>query len=313
MARHDHHHGPLDRGRDNRRRLALTLTLAAGYMAAEVVGAWYTGSLALLADAGHMLSDVGALSLALFASWISSRASGQRWTYGLARAEILAALLQGAVLVTVAVLIVSEAIERLGQPPVVFGPAMLAIATGGLIVNLIGLRILERGRHDNLNIRGAWLHVLSDALGSVGAMAAGFAIWRFQWYWADPAASLAISALVLVSAWNLLREAVDVLMEAAPRHLDLQQIETALGGLAGVARVHDLHVWTISGGTACLSCHLVVAEERQAVSLLSEAYLLLGNRFGIDHATVQIEPEDFAGQTPRSLCAGGCEAAEESA
>jgi cobalt-zinc-cadmium efflux system protein len=148
--------------------------------------------------------------------------------------------------------------------------------------------------------------VLSDALGSIGAMTAAVLVWSFGWYWADPAASLAIVGLVLLSAWHLLREAVDVLMEAAPRGLDLQRVEGELAGLPGVRRVHDLHVWTIGSGEVCLSCHLVVADAGDATALLSDAYRLLGSRFGIDHATLQIEPEGFAGQTPRSLCAGAC-------
>jgi len=302
---HDQRGGAAQAAAANRRRLTLALCLAAVYMVAEVVGGLLTGSLALLADATHMLSDVAALSMALLASWVVTRPSGLRWTYGLARAEILAALAQGAALVAVAVLIVLEALERLADPPAVLGPGILAVASGGLLVNLVGLWVLGAGRHENLNIRGAWLHVLGDALGSVGAMIAGFLIWRFGWQWADPAASLAISALVLVSAWHLLREAVDVLMEAAPRHLDLEQIEAALAGLPGVRQVHDLHVWTIGNGEISLSCHLVAAGEGSD-GLLSEAYLLLGSRFGIDHATVQIEPPRFAGQTPRSVCAGAC-------
>jgi cobalt-zinc-cadmium efflux system protein len=302
-----HHHAHRSTGSAaNRRRLTAALVLAVSYMAVEVAGGLYTGSLALLADAGHMLSDAAALGLALFANWIASRPSGLRWTYGFARAEILAALAQGAALVAVAALVSMEALERLQDPPEVLGPGMLAIATGGLLVNLIGLWILNAGRRSSLNVRGAWLHVLSDALGSVGAMLAGFLVWRFGWRWADPAASLAISVLVLLSAWNLLRDALDVLMEAAPRGLDLQQIQSALADLGGVSRVHDLHVWTVGGSELCLSCHLVVADAEARPQLLSDAYRELGSRFGIDHATVQIESESFAQQTPRSVCADGC-------
>ena len=302
---HDHHHHhAADAGVANRRRLAITLVLAASYMGVEVVGGLWTGSLALLADAGHMLADVAALALALFASWIASRPSGARWTYGLARAEILAALAQGAALLAVATLVVLEGLERLSAPQPILGPGMLAIASGGLVINVVGLWILNAGRQDNLNVRGAWLHVLSDALGSVGAMAAGFLVWRFGWLWADPAASLAISSLILVSAWHLLREAVDVLMEAAPRHLELHQIETALSGLPDVVRVHDLHVWSIGSGEVSLSCHLVVEKEGNGTELLSRAYRVLGERFGIAHATVQIEPVDFEHETPRSICDG---------
>jgi cobalt-zinc-cadmium efflux system protein len=298
---HDHGHKGQDRHR-NRRRLGAALLLAAGYMGVEVVGGLWTGSLALLADAGHMLSDVAALALALFASWIASQPSGARWTYGLARAEILAALVQGALLVAVAILVVLEAVERLGQPTPILGPGMLLVATGGIVVNLAGLAVLESGRHESLNVRGAWLHVLSDTLGSLGAVVAGFLVWRFDWLWADPAASLGISALVLFSAWHLLREAVDVLMEAAPRHLDPGEIETALMELPDVVRVHDLHVWTIGSGEISLSCHVVAKEYAAGTELLALAYRVLGQRFGIDHATLQVEPEDFEHETPRSVC-----------
>jgi len=299
-------HGHAHAGQANRQRLGIALALAAAYMAVEVVGGLITGSLALLADAGHMLSDVAALGLALFASWMAGRPSGRRWTYGLARVEILAALAQGVALVLVAVLVGIEAIERLGAPREVMGAGMLMIAAGGLAVNLAGLWILSPGRKSSLNMRGAWLHVLSDALGSVGAILAGALIWAFGWSWADPAASLLIAALIVFSAWHLLRDAVDVLMEAAPRDLDPDQIEQALSELSGVAQVHDLHVWSIGSAGVSLSCHLVDENDPLNPELLSDAYLLLGDRFGIAHATIQIEPKRLAGETPQSLCAGGC-------
>ncbi|MCH7706845.1 MAG: cation transporter [Myxococcales bacterium] len=299
-------HGHAHAGQANRQRLGIALALAAAYMAVEIVGGLITGSLALLADAGHMLSDVAALGLALFASWMAGRPSGRRWTYGLARVEILAALAQGVALVLVAVLVGIEAIERLGAPREVMGAGMLMIAAGGLAVNLAGLWILSPGRKSSLNMRGAWLHVLSDALGSVGAILAGALIWAFGWSWADPAASLLIAALIVFSAWHLLRDAVDVLMEAAPRDLDPDQIEQALSELSGVAQVHDLHVWSIGSAGVSLSCHLVDENDPLNPELLSDAYLLLGDRFGIAHATIQIEPKRLAGETPQSLCAGGC-------
>jgi cobalt-zinc-cadmium efflux system protein len=303
----DHDQGPHSHGRDATRwRLGLALALAATYMVAEVLGGLFTGSLALLADAGHMLSDVAALALALFASWVASRPADNRWTYGRTRAEILAALAQGVALVAVAVLIVFEAIERLGAPHEVKGGWMLAIAGGGLAVNLAALAVLNAGRHQSLNVRGAWLHVLSDALGSVGAMIAGALIWAFGWQWADAVASIAISLLVLWSAWHLIREAVDILMEAAPRHLDVDDILAALSELAAVRSVHDLHVWSVGHGQVALSCHVVVPSDGQSTPLLTEVYTLLGTRFGIDHATIQVEAQDFAGETPRSVC-GACQ------
>jgi cobalt-zinc-cadmium efflux system protein len=306
---HDHEHdgsGAHRAAGATRRRLALALGLAAAYLVAEVAGGLLTGSLALLADAGHMGSDVAALSLALFAAWVASHPADDRWTYGRSRAEILAALAQGVALVAVALLIAVEAIERFRSPQPVAGGGVLVIATGGLIVNLAALAILGDGHQHSLNLRGAWLHVLSDALGSVGAMIAGLCVWRFGWLWADPAASIAITALVLVSAWTLIREAVDVLMEAAPRGIDVDGVRRDLGALAEVRSVHDLHVWTLGHGRVALSCHLVVARVEGCELLLTDAYTLLGNRHRIDHATIQIEPESLAHESPRSVCALAC-------
>jgi len=298
---HSHGHGA------TRTRLSIALALSFTYMLAEAAGGLFTGSLALLADAGHMLSDVAALALALFAAWVALRPSGLRWTYGRARAEILAALAQGVALVAVAVFVVLEAVERLGAPQPVMGAGVLAIATGGLLINLISLAILAKGKDDSLNVRGAWLHVMADAVGSVGAMLAGALVWGFGWYWADPAASLLIAVLVVWSAWHLIREAVDILMEAAPEGLDPDAILEALCGMTGVRSVHDLHVWSLGSQQIALSCHVVVTSDSGSTSLLSQAYNLLGTRFGIDHATIQLEPESFANENPRSICGGSCE------
>jgi cobalt-zinc-cadmium efflux system protein len=306
MAGHGHDHAGAHRGAGTRKRLTLALVLAATYLVAEVIGGLWTGSLALLADAGHMGSDVAALSLALFAAWVASHPADDRWTYGRSRAEILAALAQGVALVVVVLLVAAAAVARFGAPHPVAGASMFAIATGGLLVNVAALAILGDGREHNLNVRGAWLHVLSDTLGSVGAMLAALCIWRFGWLWADPAASLAIAALVLASAWQLIREAVDVLMEAAPRGLDVDGVRRDLGALAGVRSVHDLHVWTLGHGRVALSCHLVVARVEHSELLLTDAYALLGNRHRIDHATIQVEPESLADASPRSVCALGC-------
>jgi cobalt-zinc-cadmium efflux system protein len=312
MPAHDHvDHAGAHRSPSAGRRLALALGLAAAYLVAEVVGALWTGSLALLADAGHMGSDVAALSLALFAAWVASHPADDRWTYGRSRAEILAALAQGVALVAVVLFVAVEAIARFGAPHPVAGAGMLAIATGGLLVNLAGLWILGDGHEHSLNLRGAWLHVLSDALGSIGAMLAGLCIWQFGWLWADPAASLAIAALVLASAWQLIREAVDVLMEAAPRGLDVDTVRRDLGALAGVRSVHDLHVWTLAQGRVALSCHLVVARVDRSEALLTDAYTLLGTRHRIDHATIQVEPESLADASPRSVCALACDPRSE--
>lgn len=301
-AGHAHHHGHHHGGGSavNRRRLALTLGLAATYMLAEAVGGWLTGSLALLADAGHMLSDAAALGLSLFAMWIAQRPPTPKRTWGYYRTEILAALINGATLLALSVWVVIEALDRFRSPSEVDAPVMMAISAGGLVVNLIGLRILSGGRDESLNIRGAWLHVLTDALGSVQAIAAGALIWAYGWQWADPLASILISLLVVYSAWHLLRETVGVLMEGTPSHIDLDDVRNTLAGLPGVEGVHDLHVWTITSGMVALSAHLVVEAEAGSRSLLRTVRTALHDRFGIHHATVQIEAED---------CEVGCEEA----
>jgi cobalt-zinc-cadmium efflux system protein len=277
----------------NRSRLAIALGLAAAYMVAEAVGGWLTGSLALLADAGHMLSDVAALGLSLFAMWMARRPPTPRRTYGYHRLEILAALANGATLGAISIFVLAEALQRLREPPAVAAPAMMGIATGGLLVNLAGLWILRRGRDENLNVRGAWLHVLTDALGSVQAIAAGLLIWAFGWYWADPAASVLIALLVIYSAWSLLREATAVLMESAPAHMDVDEMRDAMMGIPGVLEVHDLHVWTITSGLESLSAHVVVREDCYNCDFLAAIRSALHDRFGIHHMTVQIETEAF--------------------
>jgi len=289
---HAHPHAHAQRAHDQS-RLAAVLALSALYLVAEVVGGLVTGSLALLADAGHMLADVGALALALFAFWLAERPAGAARTFGWRRFEILAALANGLVLALVSVGVAIEAIERVQAPRPVLGLPAFAIASGGLAVNLLGMALLRHGRERSLNLRGAWLHLFGDALGSVAAMASGLAIWAFDWRVADPLASLAIAALVLRSAWALLRETVDVLLEAAPGHLDVDELRGALVAEPGVVSVHDLHVWTITSGMISLSCHVHSAPDGDDHALLARLQGLLRQRFAIHHATIQIEPEGF--------------------
>lgn len=290
---HHHHHGGSSRGR---RPLALTLGLVTVYMLAELVGGWLSGSLALLADAGHMLSDAAALALSLFALWIARRPPTPRKTWGYYRIEILAALANGATLVAISVFILLEAFERFRAPAPVNAPLLMAVAAGGLVVNLIGLQLLSGSKDDSLNLRGAWLHVLTDALGSVQAILAGALIWGFGWTWADPAASVLIALLVIYSAWHLLRDTVGVLMEGAPRHIDVDEVRDCLAGLPGVVEVHDLHVWTITSGMESLSAHVVVADGLPPCDMLTTVRSTLHDRFGIHHLTIQIEPEEFEEQ-----------------
>lgn len=262
-------------------------------MLAEAVGGWLTGSLALLADAGHMLSDVASLALALFALRVAERPATESHTYGFHRVEILAALVNGATLLALSVLIALEAVERFRQPPEIDAPWMMAIAAGGLVVNGIGLFVLHGGRDASLNLRGAWLHVMMDTLGSVQALAAGGLILWLDWRWADPVASLLIAVLVVISALSLLRDTVAVLMERAPSHIDVEEVRASLLAESEVEGVHDLHVWTITSGFVALSAHVVAPEP--PASLLGRLQDLLQQRFGIGHATLQIEPEGMHG------------------
>lgn len=296
-----HAHAPVhahDARAHDRRRLAWVLALSALYLVAELVGGLFTGSLALLADAGHMLADVGALALALFAFWLAERPSSAARTFGWRRFEILAALANGLVLGVVALGVGFEAVERVQAPRPVLGLPAFAIASGGLAVNLLGMLLLRHGRERSLNLRGAWLHLLGDALGSVAAMTAGLLIWAFDWRVADPLASLAIAGLVLRSAWSLLRETVDVLLEAAPPHLDVDELRAALLAEPGVASLHDLHVWTITSGMVSLSCHVHCTAEADGHAVLVRLQQLLRQRFDVHHATLQIEPAGFEEAAP---------------
>jgi cobalt-zinc-cadmium efflux system protein len=287
---HDHHHHARSASKT---RLVLALVLAGSYMLAEAVGGWWTNSLALLADAGHMLSDVAALALSLAALWIAERPADSKRTYGYYRAEILAALVNGAALGAISIYIFVEAARRLTEPPQVLGGWMLAFAAGGLAVNLAMLANLSGGKSESLNVRGAWLHVLTDTLGSIGAIVAATLIWLFRWNWADPAISIAIGLLVIYSAWHLMLESAAVLMESAPRGIDVDQVRDAMVSIAGVLAVHDLHVWTITSGFDALSAHVVVSDGQPSGPLLAELRASLHDHFGIDHITIQIEPEGF--------------------
>ena len=264
-------------------------------MGVEVAGGWISGSLALLADAGHMLSDAGALALALLAMRFARRPATSHRTYGSYRAEILAALVNGATLVAVAAFILVEAVDRFRHPPEVQGGLMLAVACGGLLVNGLGLVLLHGGRDASLNMRGAWLHVLTDALGSLQAIAAGALIAAFGWRWIDPLASVLIGLLIVYSSWSLIRRSVDVLMENAPGHIDVDQIRSALQALPHVTGVHDLHVWTIASGFVALSAHVVVNRGRDQDAVLQAARAMLAERFGIRHSTIQVDRDPNCG------------------
>jgi cobalt-zinc-cadmium efflux system protein len=260
-------------------------------MLAEAAGGYWADSLALIADAGHMLSDAVALALSLFASWIAARPATSQHTFGYYRAEILAALANGSLLIAITIGVFIEAARRLGAPQPVEGPLMLGIAAGGLVVNLVGMAILHSGKSESLNMHGAWLHLLTDALGSVAALVAGGLIWFFGWYAADPIASVLIGILIIYSSWHLVMQAISILMESTPGHLDVDAVRNAMLSADGILEVHDLHIWTITSGMESLSAHVVLATGFETYEALDRLRNLLHEQFGIDHITIQIEPE----------------------
>jgi cobalt-zinc-cadmium efflux system protein len=269
-------------------RLTTVFVLTAVFMVVEAVGGWLAGSLALLADAGHMLTDVGALGLTLLTAWIARRPADQNKTYGYLRWEILAALVNGAVLFGLAGWVVVEAIGRIHQPAPIRGGLFLGVAAAGLAVNGLALALLHRDHHDHLNIRGAYLHVLGDLLGSVGAVTAAVIVLLTGWTLADPIVSVVLSLLILVGAWRLVRESTDILLEAVPGHISMPEVERRMRGLPGVTAVHDLHVWTVANGIVAMSGHAVVPDLDAHPGVLSGIRDTLAE-LGIRHVTVQLE------------------------
>jgi cobalt-zinc-cadmium efflux system protein len=290
MATHEGHgHARATAASRSRPVLALTLALTCAFLVVELAGALWTNSLALLADAGHMLTDAGALGLALFATWIAARPPTPAKTYGYYRAEILAALVNALVLLGVAGFILFEAWQRLREPAAVLAGPMAVVAALGLGVNLVCAWLLHRGAAGSLNVRAAYLEVLSDALSSLATLVAAGVVLATGWTGADPIASAAIALLIVPRTWSLLRQAVNVLLEGVPAHLDLGEIEAAMCAVPGVRRVHDLHVWTLTSGREAMSAHVVVDDVRESERLLEVLHAVLHARFGIDHTTVQLE------------------------
>lgn len=272
--------------------LKLALAVTGGYCVVEFVGGLLTNSLALLSDAGHMLSDVTAMALSLFAAYVATLPVTSQKTFGYYRAEILAAFLNGLALWLVAGIIFREAYYRFFSPPEVQGQGMVLIAGVGLAVNLFTVWLLHGSHQGSLNIRGVFLHVLSDALGSAGAILAGVIILWTGWYWVDPVTSALIGVLILGSSFGLVRESVDILMQATPRHLDLSEVQRALEQVPGVTRVHDLHIWTLTSGLFTLTAHVVVSSVCDHHALLNALEHTIQERFGINHTTIQLEPQD---------------------
>ena len=276
----------------NSKNLLVVFVLTVLYMIAEYLGGLYTNSLALIADAGHMLGDVGALGLSFFALWISKKPAPIDRTFGYFRAEIIAAFINGIALVAIAVAIFFEAYSRIIYIQKVSPLIMIFIATGGLIVNIIGVFMLHQGSKENLNIKGAFLHIIGDLLGSIGAIIAGLLIYYKDFYLADPIISIIIASFVLYSSINLILSTLQIFMEAAPKHIDIKKIKEQILNINNVEAIHDLHVWSISSNYISLSVH-VVSNFQNNEQILHEINNLLIEKFNILHSTIQIEPKDF--------------------
>lgn len=289
---HDHHHHAQEAGIGGReRKLLFAFVLTAGMMVAEAVGGWWSGSLALLADAGHMLVDAAALLLALFAARMAQRPADARRTYGYGRMEVLAGFVNALTQFVLVGFIAYEAIVRFFKPVEILSGVMFGVAVVGLLVNLIVLRSLHDHAHDDVNIGAASLHVLGDLLGSVGAVLAALAVRWLGWNWADPALSLLVSLLILNSAWHLLRRSTHILLEGVPEGMDPHEVETVLRGAdTSIRDVHHLHVWQLASGSRMATLHLELHDRDDDARALAAVNHTLLERFGIRHATVQIDP-----------------------
>ena len=295
---HGHHHSHAREG--NKKGLAIAFIITAGIMLLEFFGGLLTNSLALLADSGHMLSDAGSLALSLVAIWFAARAASPKKTYGYYRFEILAALFNGGTLFVIAGMIVYHAYGRFFEPQTVASGSMIIIAFIGLAANLLSAWFLiSKGDvKDNVNLRSAYLHVLGDALGSVGAIIAGIVMYFFDWYVADPIISVVVALLILKGAWGIIKQTIHILMEGTPITIDQQEVKQTLEAIEGVINVHDLHVWTITSGLDSLTCHLLIEDNQDEQRILQQAIQQIEKQFKIMHTTIQIEKSDLQHATP---------------
>ena len=276
-------------GQADKRALAIVLGFTTLFLGAEVAGGLLTSSLALLADAGHMLSDVLSLGLALFAVWLADRPVTPNKSFGYKRAEILAALFNGVTLVAISIWIFIEAYRRIEEPPEILGGWMLVVAVFGLLVNVAGAVILSRSGEESLNVQGALRHVIADVLGSLGAIVAAGIIILTGWRYADPLISILIGLLVLGSSWKLLRDSVNILLEQTPRGIDAREVGGRMAGTEGVVEVHDLHIWTITSGFPALSAHVLVGRDENCHARRRALEELLAREYGIEHTTLQVD------------------------
>lgn len=284
-------HAPRPR-QESKNRLTIVLAMTGTFMLVELFAGYYTHSLALIADAGHMLSDVASICLALLAIWFAARPPTTGKSYGYYRTEILASLINGVLLIVVALGILFEAWRRIGSPPEVSTGPMLAVATAGLVINLISIKLLHAVQHDSVNVKAAYLEVLSDLAGSAGVLIAALVIMFTGWQIADPLVSAAIAVLIVPRTWLLLAEATNVLMEGTPGHIDADKLRETLLAVEGVVDVHDIHVWTITSGLEAMSGHVKIRAGASAKATLAEVTRIARLDFGIQHSTVQIEQEE---------------------
>jgi cobalt-zinc-cadmium efflux system protein len=288
----DHtHHEALVAGKQAAARKALWIAfgITFSFFFVEAAAGFITGSLALLADAGHMLTDVSSLAMALVANWFSSRAATHKRSYGWQRLEIMAAFMNGLALLMISLYIASEAWQRFSAPPPVQGGVMLVVAAGGLLCNVVSAFVLFRASEGNLNVKAAFFHVLADMFGSVGALVAGFAVLTFGWMIADPIIAVFISLLVLASSWGLIKESGSILLQSTPGHIDPKLLEQDILAVAGVQQVHDLHVWTMTSGYLVLTVHVVVENDADGDDVLHRVNEMFEHNWGIHHTTVQLE------------------------
>jgi len=291
MTGHDNHHAHRI---EDRRRLIAVLALTTTLLVVEAVGGWLTNSLALLSDAAHMLTDVAALALGLFAIWFAMRPPTPKNTYGFYRAEILAALANSVTLIIIAAVIFYEAYRRFLDPPEVNSLPMLIVAAVGLAANVAGVVILSRGHLENLNVRGVLLHVIGDALASLGVIGAGVVMLTTGWYYADPIISALIGCLILYSAWRLVAASVAVLLQGTPAGVDLDAVTAKMREVEGVENVCDVHIWTLTSGVHIMSGHVVIGDWSDAQRVLIEVRRLLQEHFGIDHCTIEVDTAETA-------------------
>lgn len=297
MGNHQHNHFAEQR-EGNKRGLIIALFITTLIMLLEFFGGLFTKSLALLSDSGHMLSDASSMALSLVAIWFASRPPSPNKTYGYFRFEILAALFNGVTLFVIAGFIVKEAIQRFSDPPTVASGTMMIIAFIGLVANVLSaVTLLKKADvKGNINLKSAYIHIIGDALGSVGAIFAGLFMLLFDWYIADPIISVIVALLILKSAWGVLKQSIHILMEGSPLMINKDEVLAGLGNIEGVKNVHDLHIWTITSGLDSFSCHILIDEETDEQVVLQQAINLIHNNYKIEHTTIQIEKSNLQHQ-----------------